>query len=337
MSSSFNASPTPVVTVGASNAHFITSTDAYPAIQAAVDLVVAIGRGVVFVKGGSYTISQTINLGRGFVSLRGAGRNQTVISLANGANCDMVTTPDDGVQGQWLDISDIRFDGNAANQTSGHILNLRAMNESTINNCYFIRPKQDAIHFGQSTPGMFCTNPQISRCRFTGDATNTTGAGINLASGSSDCQIEQVDIGAFKQGAGIVLSGHNGGSISHANAWQCKYGFQLYNSDRTRITNTLSDYSEQHGYAFQLSDDLQLSLCQARESGMATNNTYDGFWFDSGTRVLMSNIRAMGSKTRYGIRVEQDVDTLKTILTDFSGNVTAPSSVHGSAVNITIA
>jgi hypothetical protein len=329
---------TPVVTVGTENASFIApSGNLQVAINNARSAILSsTGRGSIFLKAGSYTTSGPIDLGRGFVPLRGAGRNATIVTLANGANCDMVTTPDDGVQGQWLDISDIKFDGNAANQTSGHILNIRAMNESTISNCLFMRPKQDAIRFGQSTVGMFSTNPQISRCRITADETHTTGAGIALMSGSSDCQIDLVDIGYFKQGAGVILSGHNGGSMNHINAWQCKYGFQLYNSDRIRMVNLLSDYAEQHGFAFQLSDDLQLSCCQARESSMATNNTYDGFWIDSGNRILMCNIRAMGSRARYGIRVEADASNLSTLLTECSGNTTGASSVHASATGIAI-
>lgn len=327
------------MTIGSSGANFtVNSTNLHTAIHAARDKILATsGRGCIYLKAGSYTLTQPIDLGRGFVSLRGAGRNHTIITLANGANCDMVTTPDDGVQGQWLDISDIKFDGNAANQTSGHILNIRAMNESTITNCLFMRPKQDAIHFGQSTVGMYCTNPQISRCRITGDPTHSTGAGIALMSGSSDCQVDLVDIGSMKQGAGILLSGHNGGSMNHVNAWQCKYGFQLYSANRTRFTNTLSDYAQQHGYAFQLSSDLQLSCCQSRESSMLTNNTYDGFWIDSGSRILMCNVRAMGTRTRYGIRIEKDVTGLSALLTELSGNVTATSSVDGLATSISLA
>src|SRR5947207_277596 len=243
MSSYLITIPRAMVTVGSQEADFIASgSNVQDAIHAARDRILATtGKGCILIKSGSYTSSQPINLGRGFVSLRGAGRNQTVITLANGSNCDMITTPDDGIQGQWLDISDLKLDGNAANQSSGHVFNIRAMNESTISNCLIVNPKQDGIHYGQNTVGMFCTNPQISRCRFTADPVNTTGDGISLQSGSSDCQLEHIDIGYFKQGSGIVLSGHNGGSVSHINSWQCKYGFQLYNSDRTRMVNLLSD------------------------------------------------------------------------------------------------
>lgn len=92
------------------------TTDDTASIAAALSRAAALGGATVFVSPGTYKISSTLTLSPG-VALRGASSLSSVLKLADGANCDIITRGSG--HGQFRYISDLYLDGNKANNISG--------------------------------------------------------------------------------------------------------------------------------------------------------------------------------------------------------------------------
>lgn len=112
-----------------------SSTDASPAIQAAIDaLDINKGHkgGTVYIPGGVYRISHTIYLGNN-VSLR--GDFWTMLFLADSANCNMFQTPTDGRIG-YQNIRNLQLWGNQSGNTSGKAFDI-IYNPSELRSDYY--------------------------------------------------------------------------------------------------------------------------------------------------------------------------------------------------------
>lgn len=279
---------------------------------------------------GKLTISQS------YITLVGA--RGTLLRLKNGTNDSLLVTPNDGVQRNGLRIKGLALDGNAANQTgSAPLIDIYGMDDFFAEDLYIANPRGAGIRIG-AAGATTNLNPYIVNCLLRGDQTNSQGAGIELDSSSSDCHITGCDIGYFKNGPGILLSGHNGGLIADTDLWQNKHGLQFFGANRTRVSNTLADLSSIYGFFVQQSSDLQFDNCQARESSQSSSSTYEGFHFEgsSGTPaqdIGLSNCRAMGAIQKYGIVLLQYVNNLTLVGGSMRGNVTAAAVLTGTGVS----
>ncbi len=177
-------------------------TDDWAAIQGAIDVAEG-SNGTVILPAGTYLISKSLTV-KGNMALVGEGPWQTTLQLADNANCDMITTPNDK-QYYGLVIRDLGFDGNAANQSSGSAIHLLGMNNATLDNLYIQHPKEHGIHFGGSTQtaGLFTEVPMTTNCELWADEIHTIGHGIYFDTGSSDSITVGNDVGFLKQGSGV--------------------------------------------------------------------------------------------------------------------------------------
>jgi len=86
----------------------------YTSIQAALD----VGKTNIFVKKGTYEISSPITIMSSGVTIRGESKVNTIIKLANGANCHAIVVGDGATNLSDIVIEDIQLDGNKVNQTA---------------------------------------------------------------------------------------------------------------------------------------------------------------------------------------------------------------------------
>ena len=264
------------------------------AIQNAINTAGPLMAGV-YLPPGTYMVSRSLVLSGG-MQLIGSGHMASILQLQNGANCDILTTPNDGVQRYGLELRNFGIKGNAANQTMGDAIHLFGMNECNIFNVYILDPYGSGIHVGDPTQaaGMYNTVPMITNCKLRGLENTSTGHGIFLDTGSSDAILNGNDVGWFSSGGGITLSSHDGSVLSGNNCWQCKNGFYFYLVSRCRIVGCLSDLALQHGYVIQESNELQLSACESRESGQSAASTYASFFMQGASGQNVGDVIMVG-------------------------------------------
>lgn len=302
------------------------NTDDRAAIQAAIDAAGA--QGSVYIPPGIFVIGGALTVANTGVTIMGAGYRATWLYLQNSSNSSMIVTADDGVQRQGLLVSDLALIGNAPNQTGNSpAIAIRGMDEAILERLYILESRGEAIRTGQATPVMTCTVPIIHECVMRGHVTASQSGGVTLDTGSSDAIVSNCDIGFFPNGAGVLLSDHNGASLTNNNVWQCRFGYWNFSAHRTRFVNCLSDYAREHGFRVDTSNDLQYANCQARESSQTTSNTYDGFYFAGANDLSLSNCRAMGSTTRVGVNFASNVVRARIVGGNATGNLTAPHAI----------
>lgn len=293
---------------------------------------------------GVYVVSDSIAPFDSHQGFHGVGYRGTAIKLANATNKTIFSTADDGVQRYGVKFSDFAIDGNGRNQsvTNKPLINIAGCNEVEFSNMYSVGARGDVIAIGQATGGIYCTVPRfynnIFRGDYAGDPLYSFGNAINLQSGSSDVIAIGNDIGYFPNGSGLALSGHNGGALAQNNVWQCKFGYLLYQSNRTRMVGNLADYSKYFGFAIQESSDTQFIGCQARESSVDVSNLYDGFWFEgsSGNPILntvLVGCRSMGTRHRNGVRLNSYVQGIQLIAGDYTQNLSGDVYTSGTGVS----
>lgn len=301
-------------------------TDDRAAIQAAIDAAGA--QGSVFIPPGDFNIAGALTVANTGVTIMGSGHRSSRLFLQNSANSSMIVTADDGVQRYGLRIADLALLGNGAAQTgTSPVIAIRGMNEAVLERLYILEPRGAAIATGQLTAGMYCTVPIIHGCVIRGHVTGSQADAIQLNTGSSDAIVSHCDIGFFSVGAGVLLSDNNGASLTNNNAWQCRFGYWNFSAHRTRFVNCLADYSKEHGFRVDTSNDLQYANCQARESSQTASNVYDGFYFAGANDLSLTGCRAMGSTTRVGIALNSNVVRARIVGGSVVGNLTAPFAV----------
>ena len=99
--------------------HYLTPDEGFDAIQDVIDRTG--GNVVIRLAPGTYVGSE-LTLTDGVV-LEGAGRRATILKLENGANTDLVRTPEVATRNvQECTLRDITFEGNRANNDSGSVV-----------------------------------------------------------------------------------------------------------------------------------------------------------------------------------------------------------------------
>ena len=272
-------------------------TDDTIAIENALNYISFNGGGKIYFPFGIYLVSRTLKL-VGNTLLEGSGRRASLIRLKDNSNCNVLETYDDGQQRYYLHIKDIGIDGNAQNQLSGSDSNgivITNMNECTVENIGIWNPRKSGLVVN-GTGDLMSTVPMIKHPLIRGDVLHTEGDGIELTYGSYDGIITGCDVGFFKSGAGIKMTGHNGATLSDSNLWQNRFGMYMDGTNRTRLSNMLSDYANRYGFFSNNCHDTQWVGCQSRMSSIENKETYDGFHFLACHNVQMTNPKVISAE-----------------------------------------
>jgi len=294
--------------------HF-SDDEAATVIQAAIDALTE--GGSIFLTRGNYTITSPLII-RSKIWLRGEGI-ATVLTLADGANCNVIESPSGSLLNQ-AKISDLKIDGNKNNQTADnaatYLLNPVACRCENVY-IYNVRDK-GIVFYGESMPTLYGYWSTIADCHI-GDCTtrgisvencdelfirdNSTGncpTGIRLSAGISDVIGNKIVSATY----GIDVKGESNNIIGNVIDTITYIGIHVFASNII-----VGNYLFKIGYG-------------------ATQNTY-GIRMVSGQTVkgvlIFSNkIVGSGSYAYCGIAEASDSDENYIIgnrVTDFSLNI----------------
>jgi hypothetical protein len=177
-------------------------TDATAAIQAAIDTIPGVigdGSGyIVYIPDGIYLISAPLLLKPG-VTLRGVGQRPTILRMANGANCTMITNADIN-NATYVAIENLRLDGNKANNSAGNGISMASMfMTSRIQNVMI----ENCPYYGLAIGG--CDELEI--CNL---VVGHNGLGGLSADGCNRMSIQNVEAGSHEVGPGILIKNSYG-------------------------------------------------------------------------------------------------------------------------------
>lgn len=152
--------------------YHLTSSDGVSGIQNVIDRTD--GNVVIRLAPGTYTGSE-LTLAHGVV-LVGSGRNATTLKLADGANTDLLTTPNPPSENVMeCTLRDISLDGNKANNDSGNVV-YGAFWNSRFVDCEFHSAPENGFWLAGSEAST--DDNQFRGCQFVGNgATGLKGGG----------------------------------------------------------------------------------------------------------------------------------------------------------------
>lgn len=186
--------------------YYLTPDDGVDGIQELIDQTT--GNVVVRLAPGTYVGSE-LTLTNGVV-LEGSGPNATTIKLADGANTDLVTTPDPSQKNVMAcAVRNITFDGNKENNSAGNVVYGAFWNSRFIN-CGFHSAPEAGFWLAGSVAST--DDNYFNSCRF------ITNAGAGLRGGANKeshpaVGVVRVDTNWF---------GNNGGPaiVARGNSWK---------------------------------------------------------------------------------------------------------------------
>lgn len=257
-------------------------TDDTAAIQKAVNT------GYAFFSPGVYKISSPINI-PGDTKITGSGCKSVIHNTTGYAF--------EAVDAYNIIIDSLSFYGGSE---SGGIL-FTSVSESTISNCKFTRYGTQCIKIA----GEISIMPRIIDNIFRGDESKIEGVAIQLDYGSSDHVISGNDIGWFA--TGILLSQSEGGIVDKCTVWQCGVAFDIYDSDRSRLTNCLADLAKQYSFKFTNIDNAVITGNICKDGSVDGAGLYPAFGFyGTTTQTVISDNSISGSNYSYAFLLEKN-------------------------------
>lgn len=130
-------------------------------IQDAIDAVETLGRGIIFVRPGTYSLSTPLVIQKNDVILLGQG-SASIITLDNNVNDDVIQLEATSGLLERVSVLNLKIDGNGANQTDGrgiHGIKSGAgtgISNITIRNLEITAAKKDAIDFESTVDAKEC-------------------------------------------------------------------------------------------------------------------------------------------------------------------------------------
>lgn len=199
--------------------YYLTPDDGFEGIQEVIDQTG--GNVVVRLAPGMYVGSE-LTLTHG-VMLKGSGRNATTIRLEDGANTDLVTTPDPPRRNVMeCTLQNISFDGNRENNTDGNVVYGAFWNSRFIDCGFYSAPKNGFWLAGSAAS---TDDNYFNGCQFIDNAGTGIRGGANKESHPA-VGVVRVDTNWF---------GHNGGPaiVARGNSWKITNS-KLYHNANNR-------------------------------------------------------------------------------------------------------
>jgi polygalacturonase len=263
------------------------------AIQAAIDSAAytddtrTTWRGAsVYFPPGVYLISSTLTL-HSYTGLVGEPGWMSRIRLADGADCDMVSTLTDGTYNEYQAIENMCFDGNRWNQSvEAHGLRFFESTRPHLTHCLVTEVKGYAIHM--SGTSSLTMQPMLSYC-----VVVNSGNGIGLLSGCTDALIHACDVGSNTYGMVIQSGAH---VILGGTLWGNWVGAQTTTAHVT-FNGVRVDQNQAHGLEFTTADcqNCQVTGCSIYWNGQNAANTYSGVHVHNGANNLLVGASMIGS------------------------------------------
>ena len=299
---------------GQANEHYLTPDDGFGAIQDAIDRTG--GDAVIRLAPGTYVGSE-LTLTDGIL-LEGAGRHATTLRLEDGANTDLVRTPDAPSQNvQECTLRNITFEGNRANNDAGNVVYGAFWNGRFID-CEFSTAPEHGFWLAGSDGS---TDDNYFRgCRFVHNA----GAGLRGGANKETYRavgVVRIDTNWFgnNDGPGIIARGNSwkigyskfygNGSTSGATIEldRCSYssvtGCDMYSESESGSLVTVLAYKEADSVGNRITNnDLRGSygtavLCEAEEDDVVALQVCDNVLQSEGDAVdgIAANIEDGGA------------------------------------------
>lgn len=320
----------PYVTVGSSNADYITDGTADNVqIQAAIDSLGTRG-GIVFIKTGNYYLSSTITIAQHNISVIGEGVNSTVLHLGNSMNANAFTIQHASTRINYIELSHFAINGNKANNTSGRGIELYGGWRYNLHDLYIYDTKSRAISLSGATPSTTGLVGKISNVYI-------------LRSDSVGMYVEHQHDAVFENiyidttGAeGILETNSTSNVYIRCHAYNAtEYGIRLTSSNmRTSLIHCLGETCDKAGIRVT-GTYVNLTNCSAFNNSQGTANTYSGIEV-TGSYNNVSNSRCYdsqgGSATqKYGIEESGSANNNMFTNNDCtSGNVTGTITTVGA-------
>lgn len=301
----------------------------YEDIQSGIDSLPSDG-GLVFMKAGTYSIDSALKVPSSTI-LEGIGVN-TEISLAAGANCNIIENSDPTGGNDSITIRDLKLDGNYAGQSAtSHGIVLDNAKDSLIDNVRIDETLNEGIRIDNCERARIMNN-YIYKPHGTGMYLNTWWGNVqgNMTAECGEAALwlqntkySVVSNNYFYEGRDGIIGQFADGDIISNNILflQARYGIYLDVSDLTVISGNTLESCAQGGVRLSRTSTAVVLGNTIRNVSWVAKNTYDAiFLTDDGTvwstkNVINGNtIYGGGDDTRYGISSNHSSDD-KNIVT----------------------
>lgn len=302
-------------------------------IQSAITAAQSAGGGIVYFPQGTYKLGAGLTVTASNVTLCGSGFGSTKLVLNNSVNANIISVTGTGTIG--VSIQDMQLDGNKANQTSGHGIQIDTPYSTTdtqhyISNVDIINPYQDGISVINDTRVVRMLSVRV---RYAGNN------GFNLA--GSDHQLINAIADACNF-SGFVIYATNcqyfGCKAFYCDGAVSGYsGFRVEGS-RNFFTMCEAQDNNEHGWRLIGVSNISLDNCigdsngkdySLAGSGISVENTTNsnivgGQWFDRAANAFPQS---------YGIVLSGTTTGCTTIGEICSGNVSGAYLDSSSGAN----
>ena len=207
------------------------------------------GSGLFFIRGGSYTVDDTILYTYNDTYIQGEGIANTILTFANNVNKDMfnITNKD------FVGLSDLRINGNKAQQSSGNGIRIYSTVDAVAWSSYYFDNvqvfnfKENGIYSGGSYPGgetRYADKAFITKCIIS----QNDGAGVKIENYGYEWKIIGNTIDRNAQ-SGIWLVGSSEHLIQGNHIWQNQHGITLYSNATHTVEIGINEIttSDMHG------------------------------------------------------------------------------------------
>jgi len=307
---------------GATGATDFSGADAATVIQAAVDYLESLTPtgGGILIKRGSYVFTNSVNITKSNVYIRGEGMRNTIITLGNGVNKAIF---------RWVAVShyyfgglsDIGLDGNAANNVAGSGIELQYISDLQFNNIIIQNVNDHGIYIIGS--GTAIGNTGTYNLWITNSLIEYSGKyGIYLDGSTKFIQRVWIVDNYFAE---------NYFSAIYADGGSANYRVQWLEISRNKFT---SDF--RHGVELLGVRQFSIDDNQIWDESKLTVNTYSGIKLTSYCikGSIINNIieNLYTGNMKYGLEIAATtVDYMRVSLNHFSG-ATSPSYIIAGAL-----
>jgi len=305
-------------------------TSDYKDIQSAIDALPSTG-GKIFIKAGTYEIDSTLTIPSN-TSLEGVGYSSH-IKLADGTNDPLIENDDQAGGNNYMDISNLRIDGNYANNTSSfnYGIYFRNVDNSRIEHVWVHDCSKNGagIFFDSCEYNILSSLHSYDHALASSGIYLTTSSNYNILDG---CQ-------SYNNGGwGVRVVGSDYNVISDCTLDYNDYsGIRLNNGDFYTINGNIIRRNKRHG--IELYDRSDHNVCNGNivvNNSRDNANTYSGIAITSNigysTYNTITNNQCIDTTNtqKYGIEEDNAGDDYNQISGNTCrGNVTAPINSLG--------